>query len=84
LYGANLHGANLRGANLPIFNKWAYSINLEKQEITIGCKTKDIKSWDLFFASKEEYSTSRSSEEFKFIEATYLASKAYMQHLLKE
>jgi len=90
LRGANLRGAELRGANLrgakntenaymPLFCKWSYSILGDK--IQIGCETRTIEEWDEFFASTEELLTKRGTEEFKQIEAIYLACKAYLTHL---
>ena len=92
LIGANLSSANLSGANLsgaknketaylPIFCKWTHSIKGDK--IQIGCKKKTIEEWDVFFNSTEEYSTKRSTEEFKQIEAVYNAYKAYLTILNK-
>lgn len=52
-------------------------------KIKIGCKEKTIEEWDSFFASNETFETSRNSEDFKQIEAVYLAYKAYFQHLNK-
>lgn len=40
-----------------------------------------IDEWDLFFASEEEFDTKRGTQEFKQIEAMYLAHKAYLTHL---
>ena len=93
LIGANLIGANLSGANLigaenietaylPIFCKWTPSIIGNK--IKIGCKEKTIEEWDYFFSSNETFETSRDSEQFKQIEAVYLAYKAYYLHLNKK
>ena len=85
LRGANLRGANLRGAKntenayMPLFCKWSYSILGDK--IQIGCETRTIEEWDEFFASTEELLTKRGTEEFKQIEAIYLACKAYLTHL---
>ena len=95
LEGANLEGANLRGAYLgdadlrgaknietaymPLFCRWSYSILGDK--IKIGCETRTIEEWDSFFASTQELSTKRGTEEFKQIEAIYLACKAYLTHL---
>ena len=93
LIGANLIGANLSGANLigaenietaylPIFCKWTPCIIGDK--IKIGCKEKTVEEWDSFFASNETFETSRDSEQFKQIEAVYLAYKAYYLHLNKK
>ena len=93
LIGANLIGANLSGANLigaenietaylPIFCKWTPSIIGNK--IKIGCKEKTIEEWDYFFSSNETFETSRDTEQFKQIEAVYLAYKAYYLHLNKK
>ncbi len=98
LSGADLSGADLRRADLtranlsdaenkdnayiPIFCKWTVSIIGDK--IKIGCKEKTIEEWDSFFASKEEFDTQRGTEDFKQIEAMYLAYKAYFQHLNKK
>jgi len=85
LRGADLRGANLYGAKnkeqayLPMFCKWSHTIIGDK--IKIGCKEKTIEDWDLFFASDETYETDRNTEEFKQIEAVYLAYKAYLTHL---
>jgi len=80
LENANLQFANLQFAELPIFAKWAFSIK-NNQIIKIGCKEKTICEWDLWFASKEEFATKRGTQEFKQIEAMYLAHKAYLTHL---
>ncbi len=98
LSGADLSGADLRRADLtranlsdaenkdnayiPIFCKWTVSIIGDK--IKIGCKEQTIEEWDSFFASKEEFDTQRGTENFKQIEAMYLAYKAYFQHLNKK
>jgi hypothetical protein len=85
LYGANLYGANLYGAKnkeqafMPMFCKWSHAIIGNK--IKIGCKEKTIEEWDLFFASDETYETERNTEDFKQIQAIYLAYKAYLTHL---
>lgn len=92
LYNANLRnaalsGANLRNvknkelANLPIFCKWSFSIKGDL--INIGCKSKTIKDWGIWFDSKEEYETQRNTEEFKQIQAVYNALKTYLETLNK-
>ena len=83
LYSADLRSAkNKETAYLPLFCKWAFTILGDK--IQIGCKEKTIEEWDLFFASDEVYSTDRNTEDFKQIEAVYLACKAYLTHLSNE
>ena len=93
LSGADLSGADLRRADLigaenietaylPIFCKWTPSIIGNK--IKIGCKEKTIEEWDYFFSSNETFETSRDTEQFKQIEAVYLAYKAYYLHLNKK
>ena len=88
LSGANLSYANLRGAEnketayMPIFCKWSVCIIGDK--IKIGCKEKTINEWDSFFASNEEFETKRGTNDFKQIEAVYLAYKAYYLHLISE
>ncbi len=90
LRGANLEGANLRGADLegadlrgaiklPIFCKWSHGIT--NQLIHIGCETKTIDDWDIFFDSDQIIQTPRNTEEFKQIQAVYLAYRAYLTHL---
>ena len=87
LIGANLEGANLRGANLegankiPMYCKW--SIGITDGLIHIGCKKQTIEQWDAFFASDEVYETPRDTDDFKRIEASYLAYKAYQTHIGK-
>ena len=92
LSSANLSLADLRSADLssaknkeksliPLFCKWSFSIFGDK--IQIGCKNKTIEEWELFFASDEIYLTARNTEDFKQIEAIYLACKAYLTHLKK-
>ncbi len=92
LVNANLVNANLRNANLPIFCKWLVSykvvsndekitiddIDINSIEIAIGCKSKTIKNWDLWFKSQEEYSTKRDTFEFKQIHGMYKAYRAYL------
>ena len=70
---------NKKLAKLPIYCKWSSSIIGNK--IQIGCKTMTIKEWDLFFESLEEFQTKRGTEEFKQIQAVYLANKSYLTFL---
>jgi hypothetical protein len=90
LRGSNLLGSNLLGSNLSgsenkelayfqIFCIWNHCILGDK--IKIGCQVKNIEEWEVFFNSKEEYSTKRNTPEFKQIQAVYLAYKAYLIHL---
>ena len=51
--------------------------------LAIGCKEKTIKEWDLFFESSEEFDTKRNSEDFKQIQAVYLAYRSYLTYLKK-
>jgi hypothetical protein len=81
LSSANLSLADLYSANLPIYCKWNHSIVNNK--IKIGCKSQTIEEWDLFFESDEIYETKRNTDEFKQIEAVYLAYKSYLIHLNK-
>jgi hypothetical protein len=87
LRGSNLSGSNIRGAKnketayLPIFCKWTHSIIGDK--IQIGCKEKTIEEWDIFFASDKVYKTERNTDDFKQIQATYEAYKAYLTFLNK-
>jgi hypothetical protein len=87
LSSANLSSADLRYAEnketayLPIFCKWNYSIIGDK--IQIGCKSKTIEKWDLFFASDDVYSTKRNTDDFKQIQAVFEACKAYYKFLNK-
>jgi len=80
LRGADLRGADLRGANLreatwvPTYQKWAVSWN-SGGEVSIGCKTKTIEDWDVWFAGTEEYQTRRNTAEFARIEAAYQHAK---------
>ncbi len=85
LRSADLRGADLRGAknketaNLPIHCKWSATVIGNK--IQIGCKEKTIEEWDSFFASDEIYETQRGTDDFKQIQATYEAYKAYLTFL---
>ena len=82
LEGANLIGANLRDANkIPMYCKWP--IGITDGLIHIGCKKQTIEQWDVFFASNEVYETPRDTDDFKHIEASYLAYKAYLTHISK-
>ena len=92
LINANLENANLINANLPIFCKWLVNykvvsndekitiddIDINSIEIAIGCKSKTIKEWDLWFKSQEEYSTKRDTFEFKQIHGMYKAYRTYL------
>jgi hypothetical protein len=80
LSGSDLRNCDLSGSYLPIFAKWSFSIK-NNQIIRIGCKEKTISEWDLWFASTEEFDTTRGTPEFKKIQAMYLAHKAYLTHL---
>ena len=75
LIGANLIGANLSDANLPIFCKW--SISIKNDLINIGCKSKSIKDWDVWFNSNETFDTDRNTDDFKRIYANYVAVREY-------
>ena len=87
LRGSDLSGSDLSGSNnkekayLPIFCRWSHSIRGDK--IKIGCKEKTIEEWEMFFNSNEEWETKRNTEEFKQIQATYEACKAYLTFLNK-
>ena len=92
LRNANLRNANLRNANLPIYCKWIVSykvfsnsekvtinnIDINLIQIEIGCKSKTIKEWDLWFDSQETYSTQRDTFEFKQIKGMYRAYRAFL------
>ena len=93
LRSANLRSANLRSADLrsaknketaylPIFCKWSFSILGDK--IQIGCEKRTIENWDLFFASNDELSAKRNTQDFKKIQAVYNACKAYLLTLNQE
>ena len=80
LTGADLKGANLTGAiKLPIYCKWSHGIT--DGLIHIGCKKGSIEDWDIFFNSNQVIETPRNTEEFKKIQAVYLAYRAYLTHL---
>jgi len=81
LSGAYLSRADLSGANFQPFCKWRTSII--DNEITIGCKTKSIDDWDIFFNSDLEYETKRNTEEFKKIQAVFESYKTYINFLNK-
>jgi uncharacterized protein YjbI with pentapeptide repeats len=76
LTGAYLTDANLTGACIPIHCKWGVSII--DGNIKIGCKIKSIEEWDTFFASDEEFSTARNTDDFIRIRAMYEAYKSYI------
>ena len=85
---ANLRSANLRSANhldkasyVPMFCKWSFGFT--KGLIQIGCESKSIEDWDMFFKSKNVIETERDTPEFKQIEAVYKGLKAYSKHLSK-
>ena len=80
LYGANLYGAKeLDKAYLPIYMKWGIAIKGDL--LRIGCKEKTFEQWDNWFSGKEEYSTKRDTEDFKRIQASFLAYKAYYEFM---
>ena len=79
---ANLSGANLSGAiKIPIYCRW--SIGITDGLIHIGCEKRTIKAWDDFFESNKELSTKRNTSEFKQIQSTYEAYRAYLTFLNK-
>jgi hypothetical protein len=61
--------------------KWSHGITNNK--ISIGCKTKSIEEWEVFFNSNEEFQTKRDTKEFKQIQAVFEAYKAYLTFLNK-
>ena len=77
LTGANLIGADLIGAIMPIFCKWS-THGIVGGKIRIGCETRSIEDWDIFFASDEIITTPRNTQEFKQIRAVYESYKAYL------
>ena len=85
LSSADLSSADLSSAKnkelsyLTMRAKWDFYFNDGK--IGIGCKVKSIKEWDAFFKSSEKFETPRDSEDFKRIEASYKAYKAYFKHM---
>ncbi len=81
LTGANLTGADLRGANITMYCKW--SVYEKNGNIQIGCESKSIEEWDLWFDGSDEFDTKRGTEDFKRIEAVYLGYKSYLEHLKK-
>ena len=87
LRGADLRGADLRGADttstkLPIYSRWAFSI--ENENLNIGCKSKTFSEWKEWFEeSEEEFSTERNTEDFKRLQAMFYAYEAYYNFLNK-
>ena len=85
LVGANLYGANLYGAKeldkayLPIYMKWGIAIKGDL--LRIGCKEKTFEEWENWFAGTEEFSTERNTDDFKRIQASFLAYKAYYEFM---
>ncbi|MGL6125765.1 pentapeptide repeat-containing protein [Chryseobacterium artocarpi] len=80
LYGANLYGAKeLDKAYLPIYMKWGIAIKGDL--LRIGCKEKTFEEWENWFAGTEEFSTERNTEDFKRIQASFLAYKAYYEFM---
>jgi len=80
LSSADLYLAkNKESAYLSQYCKWEHSILGDK--IKIGCKTKSVEEWQIFFDSNEEYSTRRGTHEFKQIQAIFESYKAYLNHL---
>jgi hypothetical protein len=85
LSSADLRGTDLRGTELeecikiPMYCRWSHGVT--DGMIHIGCEKRTIEEWDKFFASDKVLQTPRGTEEFKQIEAVYLAYKAYLQHL---
>ena len=79
--GADLRDADLRDAYLPMYSKWVFSF--KNDNLSIGCKTKTIEGWDKFFKSNEEFETPRDTQEFRQIQAMYLAHKTYYEFLNK-
>ncbi|WP_312394801.1 pentapeptide repeat-containing protein, partial [Chryseobacterium sp.] len=88
--GANLDGANLDGANLygaenkdqaylPIFMKWRIAI--KGDTLKIGCKEMTFTEWEEWFKGEEVFDTQRDTEDFKRIQASFLAYKAYYEFL---
>ena len=79
LRSADLRYADLRYADLPMFCKW--NISIRDRKIRIGCEEMLIEEWDEFFNSDQEFETRRGTDEFKRIQAQYLAYKTYYEFL---
>ena len=76
LRGTDLSGADLSNTNLPLsVHKW-HIVWYTSGEVTIGCKTKSVGGWDVWFSSSEVYETPRNTAEFMRIEAAYQHAKA--------
>ena len=43
----------------------------ENNKLSIGCKTKTLEEWRIFFENKESYETNSDSDEYKLIEKTF-------------
>ena len=84
LSNAKLSNANLSYDNLSPFSKWNVSFTLPFT-IHIGCKTKTIKKWDIWFKKDTEtFDHKRDSQQFKLIYANYLAVRSYLKEAHKQ
>ena len=87
LRGANLQDANLRGRVLILLStcKWGIFYNSDNKgdELKIGCKSKTIKGWDIWFKSNNVYDTPRDDIEFKKIQESYKFIKKMVNIELK-
>ena len=82
LIGADLSGADTTSTKLPIYSRWAFSI--ENENLNIGCKSKTFSEWKEWFEeSEEEFSTERNTEDFKRLQAMFYAYEAYYNFLNK-
>lgn len=59
--------------------KWGIAIKGDL--LRIGCKEKTFEEWEKWFSGTEEYSTERNTEDFKRIQASFLAYKAYYEFM---
>ena len=59
--------------------KWDVYYNHIKMYVSIGCKTKTVKEWEVFFNSSEVIETQRNTNKFKNIYKSFLIAKSCIE-----
>lgn len=68
---------------ISIKNKCKWKLLLNSSTLDIGCKTKTIEEWEVFFANNEFYATHPDTEEYQKIKEAFEYAKTIYNTVLK-
>jgi hypothetical protein len=73
---------DVRFIKVNLFSKWSIVIDRDTENIGIGCKTKTIKDWKLFFKNKETYELESSDRNYLKLESSFKVACEMKKHLI--